>query len=1406
MSVQLENATRLATVTLAPTCTVGGIKIDMLTHSNYFSWVPRAKAILKKEKVWTHFREGEHNTKSEDYLDAKDYLNLLITDEVWQDVNHLEYPDEIWSQLESKYLAQKESKQSLYERLLLGVKMDETKEDIQGYLNRISRLVAQFRSVDGQVSNVSYTGYIIKGLPSQYSGVTIVLNTYRGDVDFVKNALLGEEIRLKELEGPPRAFAATTSGGSKSEGSKQGGKSKVKCYYCGKEGHYKRDCRKLKAKQASEEKGKNGENSKDSNKSEALMMMARHYSNLGSTTKRQWYIDSGASEHITGDREAFYTFQYITPFPVTLGDNSHVNVTGIGSIKLALGSGEEIGFSRVLYAREFGSNNLLSVAQMAKKGANIAFRGNGVFIEYNNKVVASGTFNPRVGIYNLDQQDVKILKATVPQDEDELRIQHRRYGHINNDYVQKSSHVTKGYPPPSGDLKADCDECSAGKSTRTSMYPSNSKPEVGDHLDIDMWGKSPIVSLQGNDHMLSIIERASGVKTVYFLSDRKGFFDQLEAHVKYMDTQYGKKVKQIRLDNAPEFSSERMNFWAKSQGIELQFTTIYTPEQNGVAERGMRTIFDGTRANLIDSELPPEFWQFAAEHFIHGYNRCYRPSIGKTPYEVLKGKPPDVSHLKIFGSLVFCHIPKEKAYWNKLSAKAFPGILVGYSGSGYKIWDPARQELVVSNHVEIKEARKGSALLVSEHLRTEQLRAANIDKAGDGTPQPSDNILYGDTIVVETPDDYFPRSQGLDQDNQESRGNNIQSNSQLPNEPNRDLSIRSDSPSSIEQRSPTNSQIGLVDPENQSSVGSGSENHSLSSRSVGNSEKASTAASGAKSSGPIREPTRQSQRIRGLDSDGASLAKMVVANITKSGETPTLNSEPSTIQEAFSSPDAEQWRDAVKSEMNSLIQNHTWDLIKRPNGKNFVDSKWVFKRKDDGRFKARLVARGFTQTHGVDYFETYSPVARFATIRLVLALAAKYGLRVQQMDVDTAFLYGDLEEELYMNFPPGYIRKDKDLVCKLNKSLYGLKQAPRVWYQVINQFLTSLGFKNSGADPALYIEKDAKLGQLPLLIAVYVDDLILVHKDIGKIEKIKDALKGKFNMKDLGEVKNLLGMEVERTQDGSIFIHQSRYILKLLKRFGMEGCKPIDTPMAPRLEASEEEFDQDLYSKMEGGIMWPSLITRPDIAFVAAYLARWNSNPTTAHFVAQKRVLRYLRGTVDYGILYKSGNSQGLKVYSDADWAGDIIDRKSTSGNIFTYQGGAITWASSKQKTVANSSVESEYIAIALTAKEALWLKTWFKEVGFGVKSIDINMDSNGALHLANNAQFSQRTKHIDIKHHFIRDHLEKGDISLQYLSTEENTADCLTKPLEKIKFEKFRAKSGVTSRKDAISKDSKGS
>ena len=511
--------------------------------------------------------------------------------------------------------------------------------------------------------------------------------------------------------------------------------------------------------------------------------------------------------------------------------------------------------------------------------------------------------------------------------------------------------------------------------------------------------------------------------------------------------------------------------------------------------------------------------------------------------------------------------------------------------------------------------------------------------------------------------------------------------------------------------------------------------------------------------------------------------------------------EPRTVAEARASPQKKEWESAMKSEMKSLMQNDVWDLVELPNGRNAVGCKWVFKKKSDAegnveRYKARLVAQGFAQRYGQDYDETFCPVVRFESVRTVIALAAKYGLKLHQMDITTAFLNGDLKESIYMKQPEGYTVKGKEkFVCKLKKSLYGLKQSPRCWNEALDKHLKKMGFEQANSDPCIYTASGGEL----FLIAVYVDDIILAGRSDQRMKEVKDAIAGKFTVKDLGELHHFLGVKViQNKESNSIWIGQETYARELIKKFKMEESNAVSTPIqlgSNLVKAVEEDdmFDQEIYQSAVGSLLYLSTRTRPDISYAVSSVARFTSKPTKQHWTAVKRIFRYLNGTISLGLLYSKDKEKECTGYSDADWAGDVNDRKSTSGYVFKLSGAAISWRSKKQSCVALSTAEAEYIALASATQESVWLQELLSSMKETiVKPATIFEDNKSAICLAKNPQYHGRAKHIDIKHHFIRQRVQDGDIKLEFCKSEDMIADMLTKGLSSYQFAKLREMAGL--------------
>ena len=507
--------------------------------------------------------------------------------------------------------------------------------------------------------------------------------------------------------------------------------------------------------------------------------------------------------------------------------------------------------------------------------------------------------------------------------------------------------------------------------------------------------------------------------------------------------------------------------------------------------------------------------------------------------------------------------------------------------------------------------------------------------------------------------------------------------------------------------------------------------------------------------------------------------------------------EPKTIEEAFSCEHKTEWKSAADSEYQSLMENDTWDLVELPDGREVVGSKWVFKVKRDSagkveRFKGRLVAQGFSQIYGIDFEETFSPVVRFSTIRTLLALAAKTGMLVHQMDVVTAFLHGELEEEIFMQQPSGYEVPGKEhLVCKLKKSLYGLKQSPRCWNKAFQGYMQQIGFQQSNADPCVFIQHTDPI----TIVAVYVDDLIIITDNNDRMSQLKKALSDRFKMKDLGQLHYCLGVSVVHNDDG-ILLHQKQYITSLLERFGLTEAKPVSTPSDLNVQLVKDDgvskgVDPVKYQSMVGSLLYAAMGTRPDIGQAVGAVSKFNSKPTETHLTAVKRIFRYLKGTMDLGLRYKRAGGPVLG-YSDADWAGDHDNRHSTTGNLFMLSNGAISWLSKRQSVVALSTSEAEYVALNMAAQEATWLQKLLGELKIPSKPITLFEDNQGAIALAKNPVAHSRTKHIDIRFHFVREAQENGVIDIQYCPTEEMAADVLTKPIPKGQFEKLRELMGL--------------
>jgi hypothetical protein len=456
-----------------------------------------------------------------------------------------------------------------------------------------------------------------------------------------------------------------------------------------------------------------------------------------------------------------------------------------------------------------------------------------------------------------------------------------------------------------------------------------------------------------------------------------------------------------------------------------------------------------------------------------------------------------------------------------------------------------------------------------------------------------------------------------------------------------------------------------------------------------------------------------------------------------------------------------------------------------------VETKWVFTIKRDAngnveRYKARLVAKGFQQREGVDFNEVFAPVSKHSTLRALLATVAERDLHLHQLDVKTAFLNGDLEEVIYMRQPAGYEQGGPRTVCRLRKALYGLRQAPRAWHAKLKSTLEKMGFEASVADASLFVRNQ---GGHVVYLLVYVDDILIASQDLATVTTVKVELGSEFDVRDLGESKFFLGMEITRSrEDGTVKLSQARAIKDLVSKFELGAAKTKSTPISvtTRLckgDSNEVDKTRVPYVQLVGSLLYLASCTRPDISQAVGALSRYMAHPTEHHWSTAKGVLRYLAGTSDLGIVFKRGEGT-LVGYCDADYAGDVDTRRSTTGYVFLFGGGAVSWSSKLQPTVALSTAEAEYMAAASAVREALWLRKLLGDLGYDcTQPVPILCDNQAALKLLVNPIVSARSKHIDVLHHFARERVALREVCFDYCRTESMIADCLTKAVPEHKF-----------------------
>lgn len=1022
---------------------------------------------------------------------------------------------------------------------------------------------------------------------------------------------------------------------------------------------------------------------------------------------------------------------------------------------------------------------------------------------------------------------------------------HARLGHLNDADMKKLLTMADGVSY-TGKLSSVCESCIMAKQQRASI-PKSGTTETTSVLQVvtsDIAGPFPVPGLHGERYAAFFIDVHSSMVWCRLLKGKDQVLDAFVDWKTFVENQTNIKIKAFRSDGAMEYQSAAFSKCLADSGIERQTSAPYTQAQNGKAERFVRTITEYSRAMLFFSGLPASFWSVAFEHACYLRNRLPTQALAsKTPYEVWYRRKPDLSHVRVFGCTSYAHIPD--ATRKKLDPKSRKCIYLGVPSGvkGFRLYDPERRCIFMSAHVKFDESARAfdksdpealddlfdlESVLATEHLVPASVSGAITDPLdGPSVAGNSDeteflvSVPMLDPAEVQVSVDPFnsdaPRRSARDRRPPQLFIHDGKLGDQLGISTSTGGGGAQDS--GISGATGVSGVVALS--QLQSSAGVNAKTHS--SRPVLGSDASLAGVSmtdGSQQLGLNFEDPVASVMINGcavnhqavptvgihldgpqslLPTDTEDYEKLFSAGFALAGSEVSLHNEPLTYLDAISRPDGQAWLDSMREEFKSLVEAGTFELVVLPEGANLVTCRWVFKLKlnADGtvdRHKSRLVARGFTQRYGIDYDLTFAPVVKLQSIRMLLSIAAALDWEIHQMDVTTAFLNGDLDHVIYMAQPEGFVdQKNKDKVWLLKKSLYGLKQAGRSWNLKIHKVLTKLGFSRLECDHCVYHFSN---GSTVIWLCLYVDDVLLFSNNTLPLTACKRRLCAEFKMKDLGEAKFVLGIQIFRDRPNrKISINQASYIRSILAKFRQESAKPTMTPLDAGVQLSKIDLPAAFsaeqramtkvpYLQAVGALMFLMLGTRPDIAFSITKLSQFSHNPGFVHWKAVQRVLRYLGATINLSITYSgtthlSQPSLSLVGYCDADWGSARDDRKSISGYVICANNGAVFWQARKQPTVAQSSVEAEYVAMSQATKDVLWWSYLIGGLGLSFPSpFNIYSDSQGAIALVEQPSMHDKAKHIDIRHHFMRELHERRIVDYLFIGTDAMPADLLTKAL----------------------------
>ena len=1079
------------------------------------------------------------------------------------------------------------------------------------------------------------------------------------------------------------------------------------------------------------------------------------------------YADMAASDHCWINREDFDTYQ---PLASREGAGAPVGSTfpiaGVGTVRKSVthnGKQVALTFENSLHTPTL-QHNLVSIGRLDRVGYSATFGGGKVmFHDPKGHPFMSGHGRGTMYVLELKPPEPQAYAARSHNKPTDLETWHRRFGHASEAGVRElaSKGMVEGLNITSLETRGRCEDCIYGKHARRPFDEVvTPETEVLERAHLDLWGKACVQSMGGKSYMMLIEDGGSSHMEGYFL-DSKSAETTLAAFSHYHVTaerQTGRKLKYVRTDGGPEWVNELWVAYFEKHGIIHETTPAYSSAANGVAERGIRMIIERVRCGLRDAGLAGSVWAETAATMI--YLRDFLPMRrhpGKVPHEIWYKTKPDVSHLRAFGCVTYAKIPKEHGV-SKLEPCSIKTVLIGYYGRGaYRLLDQLTGRIIKSRDVIFEEG--------SGHRTLPSVRIPPTE--GESSFEFDDPVVGVQAPAID-PADHADLDPDLDHDVDVQHGHHGLVPAHEPEPP-------------AVPPAPAPAPIEPVP--------------------LRRSTRPTTLSRAAED---LAEFTERENAAAASKKDWASTSKRptglaVQAYITMLNDSvalaanPNDNWIPNSYREAITREDL--WRGPMDDEIARMHERKVWHLVDRPKDANVMKNRWSFANKydvDGGVVarKARLVAKGFTQIPGIDYFETYASVVRYESLRMNLAIAAAEDMEAWQVDFVGAYLNAPMREVVLMEQPEGYMAPGTEgKVAQLDYTLYGTMQGANNWWDSLDKEYRKLGYYRSKADTSV---RSRDIDGEKTITSTYTDDVTGISSSMAGAEQARAELGLQYEIKDLGESKLILGIRVDRDRAaGTISISQRTYIERVLARHGMSDCNPRSTPLptgvvlnksqAPTTEEEQYFMRDKPYREVLGAVMYAQIATRPDVSYAVATLSKFASNPGPPHWAALMHVLQYLKGTLHYKITYGGEGFTSLAPigYVDADYAGDTDTRRSCAGHVFVQAGGPTAWGAQYQPTVALSTTEAEYMSLTRSAKQVQWMYSAMDEVGFPQpKPAVLKGDNRSANALAKNTKHNSRVKHIDIRHHYVRERVKEGDIIIEHVPSIDNPADLFTKPL----------------------------